>query len=107
MLAEPNSVVISRRTRRLIGGLFKCVDLGAHLLKGFEAPAHTTAITLRPGLSFSASTMRWMPAVKSVVAGARITGKAEAIMTRNGRRYALAAPCIGCGQGIATVLEAV
>jgi len=39
--------------------------------------------------------------------GARITGKAAAIMKRDGRRYALATQCIGGGQGIATVLEAI
>jgi acetyl-CoA acyltransferase len=39
--------------------------------------------------------------------GARITGKAAAIMKRDRRRYALATQCIGGGQGIATVLEAV
>jgi len=39
--------------------------------------------------------------------GARITGKAAAILQREGKRYALATQCIGGGQGIATVLEAV
>jgi acetyl-CoA acyltransferase len=39
--------------------------------------------------------------------GARITGKAAQVMKREGRRYALATQCIGGGQGIATVLEAV
>jgi acetyl-CoA acyltransferase len=39
--------------------------------------------------------------------GARITGKAASIMKREGRRYALATQCIGGGQGIATVLEAI
>jgi acetyl-CoA acyltransferase len=39
--------------------------------------------------------------------GARITGKAATIMKREGRRYALATQCIGGGQGIATVLEAI
>jgi len=39
--------------------------------------------------------------------GARITGKAAQIMKREGRRYALATQCIGGGQGIATVLEAI
>ncbi len=39
--------------------------------------------------------------------GARITGKAAAILKREGGRYALATQCIGGGQGIATVLEAV
>ena len=39
--------------------------------------------------------------------GARITGKAAALLQREGGRYALATMCIGGGQGIATVLEAV
>ncbi|HWU03576.1 MAG TPA: thiolase family protein, partial [Novosphingobium sp.] len=38
--------------------------------------------------------------------GARITGKAAALLARTGGRYALATQCIGGGQGIATVLEA-
>ena len=39
--------------------------------------------------------------------GARITGKAAAVLRREGGRYALASQCIGGGQGIATVLEAL
>jgi acetyl-CoA acyltransferase len=39
--------------------------------------------------------------------GARITGKAAAVLKREGGKYALATQCIGGGQGIATVLEAV
>ncbi|OWQ47627.1 acetyl-CoA acetyltransferase [Roseateles noduli] len=39
--------------------------------------------------------------------GARITGKAAALLQRTGGRYALATQCIGGGQGIATVLERV
>lgn len=39
--------------------------------------------------------------------GARIAGKAAALLRREGKRYALATMCIGGGQGIATVLEAV
>lgn len=39
--------------------------------------------------------------------GARITGKAAALLARTGGRYALATQCIGGGQGIATVLEAL
>jgi acetyl-CoA acyltransferase len=39
--------------------------------------------------------------------GARITGKAAALLARAGGRYALATQCIGGGQGIATILEAV
>jgi acetyl-CoA acyltransferase len=39
--------------------------------------------------------------------GARITGKAAQLLKRDGGRYALATQCIGGGQGIATILEAV
>ena len=39
--------------------------------------------------------------------GARITGKAAALLVREGGTYALSTQCIGGGQGIATVLEAV
>lgn len=39
--------------------------------------------------------------------GARITGKAAQIMQREGKKYALSTQCIGGGQGIATVMEAV
>jgi acetyl-CoA acyltransferase len=39
--------------------------------------------------------------------GARIVGKAAALLKRTGGKYALATQCIGGGQGIATVLEAV
>ena len=39
--------------------------------------------------------------------GARITGKAASLLKREGKRYALATQCIGGGQGIATVLEAL
>ena len=38
--------------------------------------------------------------------GARITGKAAALLKRDRGKYALATQCIGGGQGIATVLEA-
>jgi len=39
--------------------------------------------------------------------GARITGKAAQVLKREGKRYALATMCIGGGQGIATIMEAV
>ena len=39
--------------------------------------------------------------------GARIVGKAAAILKRDGGKYALASQCIGGGQGIATILEAM
>jgi acetyl-CoA acyltransferase len=39
--------------------------------------------------------------------GARIVGKAASLLQRTGGKYALATQCIGGGQGIATVLEAI
>ena len=39
--------------------------------------------------------------------GARIVGKAAALLHRQGGRHALVTQCIGGGQGIATVLEGV
>lgn len=39
--------------------------------------------------------------------GARITGKAASLLKREGKKYALATMCIGGGQGVATILEAI
>jgi acetyl-CoA acyltransferase len=39
--------------------------------------------------------------------GARITGKAAALLKREGKQFALSTQCIGGGQGIATILEAM
>ena len=39
--------------------------------------------------------------------GARIVGKAASLLQREGGKYALAAQCIGGGQGIATILERI
>ncbi len=39
--------------------------------------------------------------------GARITGKAACLLQREDKQFALATQCIGGGQGIATILEAV
>ena len=39
--------------------------------------------------------------------GARITGKAAALLQRENKKYALSTQCIGGGQGIATILEAI
>lgn len=39
--------------------------------------------------------------------GARITGKAASLLFRERKRYALSTMCIGGGQGIATILEAI
>ncbi|WP_247495005.1 adenylate/guanylate cyclase domain-containing protein [Bradyrhizobium sp. 164] len=37
-LAQPGTVVISARTRELIGGLFELAELGMQILKGFPVP---------------------------------------------------------------------
>src|ERR671911_1706660 len=37
-LGEPGSVIIGRRTRRLVGDLFEGASLGVHHLKGFSEP---------------------------------------------------------------------
>ena len=39
-LAEPGTVVIGPKTRRLLGDLFECHDLGALEVKGFPEPVH-------------------------------------------------------------------
>ncbi|MFN7095278.1 MAG: acetyl-CoA C-acyltransferase, partial [Burkholderiales bacterium] len=39
--------------------------------------------------------------------GARIVGKAAKLLKRERKKYALATQCIGGGQGIATILEAI
>jgi acetyl-CoA acyltransferase len=39
--------------------------------------------------------------------GARLVGKAASVLKREGGRFALATQCVGEGQGIATILEAV
>jgi class 3 adenylate cyclase len=39
-LAEPGTVVIGPQTRRLLGDLFECHDLGAIEVKGFPEPVH-------------------------------------------------------------------
>jgi acetyl-CoA acyltransferase len=39
--------------------------------------------------------------------GARITGKAAQLLKREGKKFALSTQCIGGGQGITTILEAV
>ncbi len=39
--------------------------------------------------------------------GARITGKAASLLAREKKKYALATMCIGGGQGVATILEAI
>ena len=43
-LAKPGDVVIAPSTRRLIGGLFECEDLGARSLKGFAEPVRAARV---------------------------------------------------------------
>jgi len=48
-LAEPDTVVIAAGTRRLVGDLFECQDLGAVVLKGIAAPVLAWQV-LRPSV---------------------------------------------------------
>jgi class 3 adenylate cyclase/predicted ATPase len=48
-LAEPDTVVIAASTRRLIGGLFDCRDLGTIEIKGIPRPVQTWRV-LRPSV---------------------------------------------------------
>jgi class 3 adenylate cyclase len=43
-VAEPNSIVISPVTQRLVGALFDYRDLGRHSLKGFAEPVHVRQV---------------------------------------------------------------
>jgi class 3 adenylate cyclase/predicted ATPase len=47
-LADPNEVIISEGTRRLLGGLFEFADLGAQSLKGLASPVKVFRV-LGPG----------------------------------------------------------
>ncbi len=51
-LAEPGSVLISTDTKRLLGGVFTCEDLGEQALKGFDLPTGVWRVT---GMSAAAS----------------------------------------------------
>jgi class 3 adenylate cyclase/predicted ATPase len=48
-LAEPDTVVIAASTRRLVGNLFECSDLGAVEVKGIAAPVPAWQV-LRPSV---------------------------------------------------------
>jgi predicted ATPase len=49
-LAEPNAVVIGPQTRRLLGDLFECHDLGAIEVKGFPEPVHAYQVVGESGI---------------------------------------------------------
>jgi class 3 adenylate cyclase/predicted ATPase len=49
-LAEPGSVVIGPQTRRLLGDLFECRDLGAIEVKGFPEPVHAYQVVRESGV---------------------------------------------------------
>jgi class 3 adenylate cyclase/predicted ATPase len=46
-LAQPNTIVIDERTRRLTGRLFECDDLGMQELKGFARPLRAWRVLAR------------------------------------------------------------
>jgi class 3 adenylate cyclase len=45
-LAEPNTMVISPETYRLVGALFEYRDLGCHAVKGFAEPVHARQVLM-------------------------------------------------------------
>jgi class 3 adenylate cyclase len=49
-LAEPGTVVIGRQTRRLLGDLFECRDLGDVEVKGFPEPVHAYHVVGESGM---------------------------------------------------------
>jgi class 3 adenylate cyclase/predicted ATPase len=49
-LAEPDTVVISQATYRLIHGYFTCQDQGSHLLKGISTPVEVYKVLAESGL---------------------------------------------------------
>jgi class 3 adenylate cyclase/predicted ATPase len=49
-LAEPGTVVIGPQTRRLVGDLFECRDLGAIDVKGFPEPVHACQVVGESGI---------------------------------------------------------
>jgi class 3 adenylate cyclase len=46
-IAEPNTIVISPATHRLVGALFDYLDLGRHTLKGFSEPVQVRQVLAR------------------------------------------------------------
>ena len=75
-IAEPNEIVISASTRRLIGELFDCIDLGATKLKGFAKPIRA-----------------WR-----VLSESRVSGRFEAMHSSN------VAPLVGRDRELAALL---
>src|SRR3990172_4492965 len=49
-IAEPNTVVISSATYRLVEGLFECHNLGLHTLKGISTPMEVYQVTRESGV---------------------------------------------------------
>jgi class 3 adenylate cyclase len=56
-LAEPNAVVIAASTRRLVGDLFECSDLGIVEVKGIDVPVPAWQV-LRPSIVERAASRR-------------------------------------------------
>ena len=48
-MAQPNTVVISDTTLRLVGGYFTCADLGLHTLRGLTTPMQVYGVQGRSG----------------------------------------------------------
>jgi class 3 adenylate cyclase len=60
-LAEPNAVVIAAGTRRLLGDLFECRDLGAVEVKGIAAPVPAWQVLRASGVASRFEALRGPP----------------------------------------------
>lgn len=88
-LAEPGTVVVSERTRSLLGSLFEFAELGSHALKGLSTP-----MRLYQALSARATTSRFDAARSGLALTALVGREAEqAQLLRCWRRA-----CAGSGQ---------
>ena len=65
-LAEPNTVVISAATHRLVARAFACRDLGARALRGVAAPQTIYQVLGEPGFAGGAEAAVAMPATPLV-----------------------------------------
>ncbi len=73
-IAEPNALVISAETHRLIAGFFECQELGAHTLKGISEPVTVYQV-------FHESTARSRLDVAEISGLTPLTGRAHEVAT--------------------------
>ena len=85
--AEPNTVIISGETRRLVGELFECAAVDARPLKGFAAPMESWRVIKRSEIDnrFRALRSADTPLVGREQETDLMTGGWESAKARNGR----------------------